>query len=185
MVGWVTSLATTSTPRPLVGMSSKFCGHYIIFHSASITLTSYCMRWRLKSPAVRLFTQPFILAFVRGIHRSPVNSPHTLPVRRKMFPFDDVIMPNNYVHGSGTCRCYQFVQGCFTTTLAIIWTTKRRWFNHSRTKHGITEWMFIDIIFILETRASTLCILLKSLSYSLLYIWCGFGTNRNLPLTLL
>ena len=32
------------------------------------------------------------LAFVRGIHRSPVNSPHTWPVRLKMFPFDDVIM---------------------------------------------------------------------------------------------
>ena len=33
------------------------------------------------------------LAFVWGIHRSPVNSPHKGPVTRKMFPFDDVIMP--------------------------------------------------------------------------------------------
>ena len=32
------------------------------------------------------------LAFVRGIHRSPVNSPHKWPVTRKMFPFADVIM---------------------------------------------------------------------------------------------
>ena len=32
------------------------------------------------------------LAFVRGIHRRPVNSPHEWPVTRKMFPFDDVIM---------------------------------------------------------------------------------------------
>ena len=32
------------------------------------------------------------LAFVRGIHRRPVNSPHKGPVMRKMFPFDDVIM---------------------------------------------------------------------------------------------
>ena len=32
------------------------------------------------------------LAFVRGIHRGPVNSPHKWPVMRKMFPFDDVIM---------------------------------------------------------------------------------------------
>ena len=30
------------------------------------------------------------LAFVRGIHRWPVNSPHKWPVARKMFPFDDV-----------------------------------------------------------------------------------------------
>ena len=32
------------------------------------------------------------LVFVRGIHRWPVNSSHTEPVTRKMFPFDDVIM---------------------------------------------------------------------------------------------
>ena len=32
------------------------------------------------------------LAFMRGIHRGPVNSPHKWPVTRKMFPFDDVIM---------------------------------------------------------------------------------------------
>ena len=32
------------------------------------------------------------LAFVRGIHRGPVNFPHKWPVTRKMFPFDDVIM---------------------------------------------------------------------------------------------
>ena len=34
------------------------------------------------------------LAFERGIHRRPVNSPHKWPVTRKMFPFDDVIMSN-------------------------------------------------------------------------------------------
>ena len=32
------------------------------------------------------------LAFMWGIHRRPVNSPHKWPVTRKMFPFDDVIM---------------------------------------------------------------------------------------------
>ena len=32
------------------------------------------------------------LAFVWGIRRGPVNSPHKWPVTRKMFPFDDVIM---------------------------------------------------------------------------------------------
>ena len=37
------------------------------------------------------------LAFVQGIHRGPVNSPHKWPVTQKMFPFDDVIM--------GLCKC--------------------------------------------------------------------------------
>ena len=32
------------------------------------------------------------LAFVRAIHRRPVNSLHKGPVSRKMFPFDDVVM---------------------------------------------------------------------------------------------
>ena len=32
------------------------------------------------------------LAFVWGIHRGPVNSPHKWPVTRKMLPFDYVIM---------------------------------------------------------------------------------------------
>ena len=32
------------------------------------------------------------LAFVRGIQRGPVNSPHKWPVTQKMFPFHDVIM---------------------------------------------------------------------------------------------
>ena len=40
------------------------------------------------------------LAFVRGIHRGPVNSPHKWPVTRKKFPFDDVIMRSRYqIHG--------------------------------------------------------------------------------------
>ena len=36
------------------------------------------------------------LAFVRGIHRWPVNSPHKGPVTRKIFPFDNVIMSSTH-----------------------------------------------------------------------------------------
>ena len=62
------------------------------------------------------------LAFVRGIHRGPVNSPHKWPVTRKMFPFDDVIM--RWAHGKGVHildtrdngkrKCFDgmFVTGC-------------------------------------------------------------------------
>ena len=39
---------------------------------------------------------PASLAFVRRIHRWPVNSPHKGPVTRKMFTFDDVIMPDPF-----------------------------------------------------------------------------------------
>ena len=70
-----------------------------------ITVTSWWARWRLKPRDSRLFTQPFIqaqikekhqsstsLAFVKGIHRWPMDSPHRGTVTRKMFPFDDVVM---------------------------------------------------------------------------------------------
>ena len=46
------------------------------------------------------------LAFVRGIHRGPVNSPHKGPETRKMFPFDDVIMSSGD-HCWGGMSCSQ------------------------------------------------------------------------------
>ena len=45
------------------------------------------------------------LAFVRGIHRWPVNSPHKGPVKQKMFPFDDVIkVQNNTLTALGSMK---------------------------------------------------------------------------------
>ena len=71
------------------------------------TETPKWARWHLKSPASPLFAQSFVqaadqrnhqssasLAFVRGIHRWPVDYPHKGPVTRKMFPLDDIIMEN-------------------------------------------------------------------------------------------
>ena len=46
------------------------------------------------------------LAFVREIHRGPVNSPHKWRVTRKMFPIDDVIMPLPLATlGYPLCKC--------------------------------------------------------------------------------
>ena len=52
------------------------------------------------------------LAFVKGIHRWPVNSPHKGPVTRKMFAFDDVIM-NHYIHNTHTIDLH-FVSSKYT-----------------------------------------------------------------------
>ena len=55
------------------------------------------------------------LAFVRGIHGGPVNSPHKWPVTRKRFPFDDIIMHLRQIwlflragvaHNSHKCHVY-------------------------------------------------------------------------------
>ena len=37
------------------------------------------------------------VAFVRGFHQWPVNSPHKGPVTQKMFPFDDIIIFHPYI----------------------------------------------------------------------------------------
>ena len=55
------------------------------------------------------------LAFVRGIHPGPVNSPHKWPVTRKMFPFDDVIMGVQSTWLSGPWRC-----GCNLKSVIFI-----------------------------------------------------------------
>ena len=49
------------------------------------------------------------LAFVRGIHWWPVNSPHNGPVTWKMFPFDDLIM-----------KLFLFTSLCFFKTLPLF-----------------------------------------------------------------
>ena len=84
---------------------SRVAGDYRRYgaHGTSlITVTSELARWRLKSPAFRLFAQQFVQVLIKenikarrhwplwgGIHRSPVDSPHKGPVTRKMFPFYD------------------------------------------------------------------------------------------------
>ena len=60
------------------------------------------------------------LAFVRGIHRWPVNSPHKGSVTRKMFPFDDVIMTLL------SKLSISVPQAFFTATRAIIWLPQCR-----------------------------------------------------------
>ena len=71
------------------------------------------------------------LAFVRGIHRGPVNFPHKWPVTRKMFPFDDVIMKNHNLcttsilfHCQSWPRPTQIV--FIVTSMAVVWLNRIR-----------------------------------------------------------
>ena len=62
--------------------------------SVSIVYLTVC-----SCPDQRKHQSSTSLAFVRGIHRWLVNSPHKGPVTWKMFPFDDVNMTNGlWVH---------------------------------------------------------------------------------------
>ena len=66
-------------------------------NSISIVYSTACSgayQWKRQSSAS--------LAFVTGIIRCPVNSPHKGPVPRKMFSFDDVTM--QYVYENTKCK---------------------------------------------------------------------------------
>ena len=80
-------------------------------------------RWSKKIPKLR------VTGFVRGVYRSPVNSPHKGPVTRKMFPFDDVIM------SFGLC----WTGERFHRPCDFIWNGRRdlAWiFDSSRVENG-------------------------------------------------
>ena len=52
-----------------------------------------CLLNRLFRRRSKKISKLRVTGLCAGIHRRPVNSPHKWPVTRKMFPFDDVIMP--------------------------------------------------------------------------------------------
>ena len=63
------------------------------------------------------------LAFVRGIHRGPVNSPHKWPVTRKMFPIDDVIM----ISFPSSTRTHCYIPRMLALTYCVI--IKKYWWQ--------------------------------------------------------
>ena len=76
-----------------------------------------------------------LLAFVRGIHRWPVSSPHKVSVTRNMFPFNDVIMSVGWAEPVallyGTWDLLMFMYVCQVRTLDLGDSTPTQ-NNHSR-----------------------------------------------------
>ena len=102
-------------------MASKFAGVTIVY----TTVCSGADQRKHQSSAP--------LAFMRGIHRWPVNSPHKGPVTRKMFPFDDVIMiaitpqqsrmgpPHAKCHNSFLIKKHMYISGTTNYFQVEIW----------------------------------------------------------------
>ena len=77
------ALAANSSFSPVAfqcTLGSKFQAHWI---ATGLSLNYHWLRVRV--------------AFVQGLHQWPANSPHKWPVKRKMFPFDDVIMSEHWL----------------------------------------------------------------------------------------
>ena len=56
-----------------------------------------CLRNRFFRRRSKKHQSSASLAFLRGIHRWPVNSPHKVQVTRKTFPFDDAIIYKGFL----------------------------------------------------------------------------------------
>ena len=82
--------------------------HYsdVIMGTVASQITSLMIvYWTVYSGADQRKHQSSVsLAFVRGIHRWPVNSPHKGPVVQKMFPFDEIIMINHYTRPQSSMK---------------------------------------------------------------------------------
>ena len=90
-----------------LSLNSNCCSTHVAVHHCDIIMGAMASQiakltivyWTVYSGAdQRKHQSSASLAFVRGIHRWPVNYPHTWPVTRKMFPFNDVIMSWSVQH---------------------------------------------------------------------------------------
>ena len=97
------------------------------------------------------------LAFVWGIHRGQVNSLHKWPVKRKMFPFDDVIMPR---------RIFSATDLDFGMWSSLMIITKNNKALSKKKKH-------VTLVAIFRTAILVPCLYVKPLQL----IW-RLGTSR-------
>ena len=106
-------LAHMPVPQFLVGHYSDVIMSAMASQITSLTIVNWtvCPRAGERKPQ-----SSASLAFVKGIHRWPVNSPHKGLVRRKMFQFDDVIMCTDVTLWS-SLRWYFFTNLWFLTYL--------------------------------------------------------------------
>ena len=96
-------LITTKRNNAQINRSKTYHHNDVILSTIASQITSLAIVYSTVYSGAdqRKHQSSASLAFVRGIHRGPVNSPHKGPVTRKMFPFDDVIM---YLY-STLCPC--------------------------------------------------------------------------------
>ena len=128
------------------------------FGDATLNLVeTYALQWRhnehygVSNHRPQLFIRaqikenikaPRHCPFVRGIHRSPVNSPHKWTVTRKMFPFDDVIMDTSLI--TNTNRTDTFSTCSYAYSQHIEAETKWTPFRRRHFQWHFLEWKCLN-----------------------------------------
>ena len=113
-IDFMTNCRTVNQISSIVFILSTICisvsitGHYndvimrpLVSEITSLTIVYSTVYWVADQRKYQSFVS---LAFVRRIHRWPVNSQHKGPVTRKLFPFADVIMVLRYLTMDVTLR---------------------------------------------------------------------------------
>ena len=85
------------------------------------------------------------LAFVWGIHRGPVNSPHKWPATRKMFPFDDVITVSERRCSSCSSSLWMNIWFCCHPNSNIV-TKFCTWCNIWAVVSGVNGIIIVNVI---------------------------------------
>ena len=115
------------------------------------------------------------LAYVRGIPRSPMNSPHKGQITRKMFPFNDVVMWYEiriYLIVYTSCCCAVFCCGYLIRSSQLFWFFLAEIFGVVLQAMG---WLSLC------RRSYTegyVCMIPEATHLSLSQFWCGKTPNH-------
>ena len=111
-----------------IGITLYYC-HYndVIIGAVASQITSFTIVYSIvySDADQRKHQSSASLAFVRGIHRGPVNSPHKWPVMRKMFPFDDIILVDIWTTLPAPIWCFSYQRPSNRCWLEINHTWKK------------------------------------------------------------
>ena len=134
IIGSDNGLAPVSLDNPTLHYDDVIMGT-IAFQITSLTIVCSTV---YSGADQRKHQSSASLAFVWGIHRRPVNSPHKWPITRKMFPFDDVIMDSLFIGHLNQCSKTFLSQQC-------IHSCRVRNGNHfiQAWKHMINKWCLV------------------------------------------
>ena len=88
---FVDTVSTEPPEGPAPSDTNHYIGVMMGTMASQITILAIVYSTVYSSADHRKHQSSASPAFVWGIHRRPVNSPHKWPVTRKMFPFDDFI----------------------------------------------------------------------------------------------
>ena len=125
-------------------VTSAFPAHYnaVIMGMIASQITSLTIVFSYLDADQRKHQSFASLAFLRGIPRGPVNSPHKWPVTRKMFPFDVVIMHKE----PAMLRCGDFVIVRTKSHIELIWDALTPIWRHFNDTSWYMHLRLVDFI---------------------------------------